>query len=144
MTQFNNKKINRYLDMAKEASKNSDFAKHHLGAVVIYRGSLLATGCNSCKTSPVQKKYNKLRNYRIEAPFQYTNSVHAEVSCLSKIRYLDIDFSKVKLYVYREHKDGIKALARPCPACQKMIKDMGIKEVWFTTENGFGYEYMED
>ena len=56
----------------------------------------------------------------------------------------DIDFSKVKLYVYREHKNGVKALARPCPACQKMIKDMGIKEVWFTTENGFGYEWMED
>ena len=66
------------------------------------------------------------------------------MACLSKIRYLDIDFSKVKLYVYREHKNGVKALARPCPACQQMIKDMGIQEVWFTTENGFGYEWMED
>ena len=54
MAQFNNKKINRYLDMAKEASKQSDFTKHHLGAVAIYRGSLLATGYNSCKTSPLQ------------------------------------------------------------------------------------------
>ena len=80
----------------------------------------------------------------VEASFANTNSTHAECACLSKIRYLDIDFSKVKLYVYREHKNGVKALARPCPACQKMIKDMGIKEVWFTTENGFGYEWMED
>ena len=74
----------------------------------------------------------------------YSNCTHAEVSCLAKLRYLDIDFSKVKLYVYHEHKNGVKALARPCLACQKMIKDMGIKEVWFTTENGFGYEWMED
>ena len=36
MAQFNNKKINRYLDMAKEASKQSDFTKYHLGAVAIY------------------------------------------------------------------------------------------------------------
>ena len=144
MTQFNHKKINRYLDMAKEASKNSDFTKHHLGAVAIYRGSLLATGCNSCKTSPLQKKYNHEREYMVEASFANTNSTHAECACLSKIRYLDIDFSKVKLYVYREHKNGVKALARPCPACQKMIKDIGIKEVWFTTENGYGYEWMED
>lgn len=144
MTQFNHKKIHRYLDMAKEASKQSDFIKHHLGAVAIYRGSLLATGCNSCKTSPLQKKYNHEREYMVEASFANTNSTHAEMACLSKIRYLDIDFSKVKLYVYREHKNGVKALARPCPACQKMIRDMGIKEVWYTTENGFGYEWMEN
>lgn len=144
MAQFNNKKINRYLDMAKEVSTQSDFAKHKLGAVAIYRGSLLATGFNSCKTSPVQKRYNKERNYQVDAPFKNSNCTHAEVACLTKLRYLDIDFSKVKLYVYREHKNGVKALARPCPACQKMIKDMGIKEVWFTTENGFGYEWMED
>ena len=144
MAQFNNKKINRYLDMAKEASTQSDFTKQKLGAVAIYHGSLLATGCNSCKTSPIQKRYNKARDYHIEAGYKNTNCVHAETACLSKIRCLDIDFSKVKLYVYREHKNGVKALARPCPACQKMIKDMGIKEVWFTTENGFGYEWMED
>lgn len=144
MAQFNYKKINRYLDMAKEVSKYSDFTRQHLGAVAIYRGSLLATGYNTCKTSPLQKKYNHEREYMVEAGFRNTNSTHAEVACLSKIRYLDIDFSKVRLYVYREHKNGVKALARPCPACQKMIKDMGVKEVWFTTENGFGYEYMED
>ena len=37
MAQFNTKKINRYLDMAKEASTQSDFNKHHLGAVAIYQ-----------------------------------------------------------------------------------------------------------
>lgn len=144
MTQFNIKKINRFLGMAKEVSVQSDFGKHKLGAVAIYHGSLLATGYNSCKTSPVQKRYNKERDYKVEAEYKNTNCVHAECSCLSKLRYLDIDFSKVKLYVYRQHKNGVKALARPCPACRKMIKDMGIKEVWYTTEDGFGYEWMED
>ena len=101
MSQFNNTKIIRYLKMAKEASKQSNFKQHHLGAVAIYKGSLLATGHNSTKTSPRQKEFN------------------------------------------REHKNGVKALAMPCLACQKMIKDMGIKEIWFTTENGFGYEWIE-
>ena len=56
MTQFNNTKIIRYLNMAKEASKLSNFKQHHLGAVVIYKGSLLATGHNSTKTNPRQKE----------------------------------------------------------------------------------------
>ena len=143
MAQFNHKKINRYLDMAKEASKNSDFTKHRLGAVAIYHGSLLATGFNSKKTNPRQMLLNRERGWRADTN-EFYNPIHAELACLSKIRYLDIDFSKVWLYIYREHKNGVKALARPCPACQKMIKDMGIKEVWFTTENGFGYEWMEN
>lgn len=143
MAQFNVTKVNRYLDMAKEASKQSDFKQHHLGAVVIYKGSLLASGYNSTKTSPIAKKYNRERGFNVEASCS-TNSIHAEMAALNKIKYLDIDFSKVKLYIYREHKNGVKAMARPCPACQKMIKDMGIKEIWYTTENGFGYEYMEE
>ena len=122
MTVFNDK-IRRYLNMAKEASKQSDFKQHHLGAVAIYKGSLLATGHNSTKTSPRQKEFNRERGWDVE-----DSKAH----------------NTVRLYVYREHKNGVKALARPCPACQKMIKDMGIKEVWFTTENGFGYEWMED
>lgn len=143
MAQFNIKKINRYLDMAKEVSKQSNFRQHHLGAVVIYKGSLLASGYNSNKTSPMAKRYNRERGFDVEASCS-TNSIHAEMAALNKIKYLDIDFSKVKLYIYREHKNGVKAMARPCPACQKMIKDMGIKEIWYTTENGFGYEYMEE
>lgn len=142
MTQFNTKKVNRYLNMAKDVSRQSDFRQHHLGAVVIYKGSLLASGYNSNKSSPTAKKYNRERGFDVEASYS-TNSIHAEMMTLNKIRYLDIDFSKVKLYIYREHKNGVKAMARPCPACQKMIKDMGIKEIWYTTENGFGYEYME-
>ena len=143
MTRFNIKKINRYLDMAKEVSKQGNYKQYQLGAIAVYKGCLLAYGYNSTKTSPLQKHYNRERGFDVEASNAYA-TIHAEVSCLSKIRYLNIDFNKVQLYVYREHKNGIKALARPCAACRKMIKDMGIKEVWFTTENGFGYEWMED
>lgn len=143
MSQFNTKKINRYLDMAKEVSKQSNFKQHHLGAVVIYKGSLLASGCNSTKTSPIAWKYNRERDFDPNAN-GVVNSIHAEMAALNKIKYLDIDFSKVKLYIYREHKNGVKAIARPCPACRKMIRGMGIKEIWYTIENGFGYEYMEE
>lgn len=134
-------RLKKYFNLAKNASSFSDYKDHHLGAVLIYKNKVISVGWNSTKTSPIQKKYNALRGYNVE---NANNSLHAEMSAILKIKDLDIDFSKVKLYVYREHKNGVKALARPCPACQKMIKDMGIKEVWYTTENGFGYEWMED
>lgn len=129
--------------MAKNASMNSNFRRQHLGAIAIYKNNVLAIGFNSCKTSPIQKKYNKERNYLIELPHANTNTVHAEIACLTKIKYLDIDFSKVNLFVYREHKNGQKALAKPCPACTKFIKDMGIKNIYYTTEGGYIFEHYD-
>lgn len=129
--------------MAKNVSMNSNFRRQHLGAIAVYKNNVLAMGFNSCKTSPIQKKYNKERNYLIELPHANTNTVHAEIACLTKIKYLDIDFSKVSLFVYREHKNGQKALAKPCPACTKFIKDMGIKDVYYTIEDGYAFEHYD-
>ncbi len=136
---MNKKKIQRCFEWAKEASTESNFYQHHLGAAVVYHGTLLATGHNSYKTSPIQKQYNRQRDFDVE---KYRNSLHAEIHCLSKINRLDIDFSKVDLFIYRQYKDGRHAIAHPCPACMKMIKDMGIKNIWYTTDNGYAHEVI--
>ena len=144
MAQFNIKKVNRYLDMAKEASTQSDFNKHHLGAVAIYHGSLLATGFNSCKTSPIQKRYNKARSgFDTEADYKNSNSLHAEMSCILKIRNLDIDFSKTTIFVYRQTKNGQKALSRPCEACSAALKKIGIKDVYYTIKDGWEHIHWD-
>lgn len=139
---MNDKRINNFFRMARNVSLNSNFRQHHLGAIAVYRGNVLAIGCNSRKTSPIQKHYNKNRSFNVEASYA-TNSIHAEIACLTKIRYLDIDFSRVSLFIYREHKNGKKALAKPCPACTKFIKDMGIKNVYYTIEDGYVFEHYD-
>ena len=45
--------------------------------------------------------------------------------------YKDIDFHNLKLFVYRELKDGSIAMARPCPSCMALIKDLGIKKIYY-------------
>ena len=66
----------------------------------------------------------------------------AEINCLNSIRYLDINFSKVKLYIYRKRKSAKYGMCRPCPSCMAAIKDLGIKHVYYTTDEGFVYERM--
>ena len=136
---MNNKKIQRCFEWAREASEQSNFYQHHLGAVAVYKGCLLAKGFNSYTTSPIQKKYNRQRDFDVE---KYRNSLHAEIHCLSKIDRLDIDFSKVDLFIYRQYKNGKPAIAMPCPACRKMIHDMGIKHIYYTTDYGWAMEEM--
>lgn len=67
-------------------------------------------------------------------------TLHAEISCLLQIKDMDIDFSKINLYIYREDKNGNLAMCRPCKACMKFIDDLGIKHIYYTTDKGFAKE----
>ena len=137
-----NQRTKRGIESACRASKESKFPRYHLGAALYYKGVLLATGCNSTKTSPLQKRLNAEREFD---PNQsgVVNSLHAEIRALSKVKYLDIDFSKSTLYVYREYANGNKAMARPCPACMKYIKELGIKPICYSTADGIAEERID-
>ena len=70
--------------------------------------------------------------------------LHAEIKCLSQIKDIDINFSKVKLYIYRIRNDQPFGLSRPCPSCMAAIKDLGIKDIYYTTNDGYAYERLEN
>lgn len=127
---------------AAEQAKKSDYVGPNsspaVGCVISYKGTILALGHNSNKTSPIQKKYNRKRFADVGTP----DKLHAECSALTKIKFLDIDFSKVQLYTYRELKSGKIANSRPCPSCMAMIKDMGIKHIYYTTNEGYCEERL--
>ena len=126
-----------YFDKASKVAEISDFAKINIGCVAVYQGTIIGVGFNTNKTHPMQKKYNRYRNGENFIP-----KLHAEINCLNSIRYLDINFSKVKLYIYRKRKSAKYGMCRPCPSCMAAIKDLGIKHIYYTTDEGFVYERM--
>lgn len=136
------RRSDRGLESARKASRESTFPKCHLGAALYYKGVLLAAGCNNLKSSPMQKRLNAERGFDPDQS-GITNPTHAEVSALSKARFLDIDFGKSTLYVYRELANGHKAMARPCPACMRYIREMGIKHIVYTTNDGVAEERID-
>lgn len=71
-------------------------------------------------------------------------TLHAEISCLLQIKDLDIDFNKVKLYIYREDKNGNLAISRPCGACMKLIDKLGIKTIYYTIDGGYIKEIRDN
>ena len=126
--------------MARACSLQSDYCgSARIGCVAVYKGSVLAKGFNSDKTHTIQSRYNVMR-YKDIGNRYLPSKIHGELAVLQKIKYLDIDFSRVHIYVYRELKDGTMAMARPCPACMTAIKEMGIKHIHYTTECGYAVE----
>ena len=126
----------KYFSKARQIAGISDFKKIHIGCVAVYQGQIIGLGCNANKTHPMQKFYNRYR----QQTDNLLPKLHAEISCLNQIKHLNINFTKVKLYIYRIRKDQPYGMARPCPSCMAAIKDLGIRNVYYTTDNGYAYE----
>lgn len=129
----------KFFDKARQVALISDFHKTHIGCVAVYQGNVIGIGCNCNKTHPMQKKYNK---YRKQSDFMLPK-LHAEISCINSIQHLDINFSKVKIYIYRIRKDQPYGLAHPCPSCMAAIRDLGIRDIYYTSNDGYVHERLE-
>lgn len=135
-------RLMRYFQKARQAAEISDYKRTHVGCVAVYQGNIIGIACNTNKTHPMQKYYNRYR-YHPQTSYFYPK-LHAEINCISSIRHLDINFSKVKLYVYRTRCDQEYGIARPCPSCMATIKDLGIRHIYYTTNDGYAYEEVEN
>lgn len=115
----------KILKYARKASLKSDHPDHRIGAVLTNkRGHIISVGYNfHKKTHPI---YNKI------APLK---TLHAEASVILGIRHIT-DFKDTHLFVYRETADGKPAMSRPCVFCMQLIKNYGIKHIWYTTAEG--------
>lgn len=135
----------RYFKFAYNAAQFADYrgtrSAPAIGAIAVYKGSIVASAWNTNKTSPLQARYNIYR-FNADTP----DKCHAEVSLIQKIRWKfgdSIEWSRVHIYLYREYKNGSLAPSRPCTSCMAMLKEIGIKRIYYTTEHGFAEEKIK-
>ena len=134
------KSVQVAFELAKTAAQQRDFTKTHMGCIITYKGLPIATGFNSNKTHPLQKKYNKFRESNMQGEF--VPKRHAEINALSKIDTTGMKSNKLCAYIYRIRKDQQFGMARPCPSCMRALKDSGIKHIYYTTNDGYAEEVI--
>jgi deoxycytidylate deaminase len=128
-----------YFRAAKAVSLLSDHPIYKIGCVVVDRHRIISSGCNSkTKCHPLQAKLDT-EKYGVECP----GKCHAEVSALLPLIRDGVDLTRASIYVFRQHKNGINALARPCSSCMKVIKSCGIRRINYTVEDGMALEKIE-
>lgn len=113
-----------FFNLAKKLSYKSDYPPHKLGAVIVKSSSIIGIGFNKTRTHPKARTRYK--------------TIHAEMAAVLNSGLEDL--SGCSIYVYRETKDGKLGLARPCVHCIEMLKQVGIKHVYYTDVEGFKYE----
>jgi tRNA(Arg) A34 adenosine deaminase TadA len=126
----------KFFALAKKVANKST---HHLdayklGCVVVKKGQVISLGWNKMSTHP-----------KSPHPYKY---LHAEINAI-----LNTDVEGAYLYVFREIRkrgldynnenteiEKINAIAKPCVYCEMALREAGIKGVFFTTEDGFGFQ----
>lgn len=137
----------KIFDLARQIAETSDFDIFHVGCVIVYKKHVIASAANTNKTNPTQKKYNrKYRNFK-KGKGAILDKGHAEIRALNKIPYplrQTINWKDVKIYTYRicKGKDLGQGISRPCPACRAAIKDYGIQNIYYTTDEGYCHERL--
>lgn len=132
-------------DQAKIEAEKSDYERFRLGCVITYKHTIIGRGRNGNKSHPMQRRYNRrFRKFNCTKGQYIHDAVHAEISAITNIPYVvgkDIDWSKVKVFVYRicNGKEFGYGNAKPCPACMNAIRELGIKNVYFTDDDGYSY-----
>ena len=80
----------KYFNKARQVATISNYPKIHVGCIAVYQGQIIGLGCNSNKTHPKQKFYNRFR----EESDEMLPKLHAEINCINQLKHLNINFSK--------------------------------------------------
>lgn len=137
----------RFFKFAKMAAQNADYTGSNknapaIGAVAVYKGSIVASAWNTNRTSPLQKKYN---TYRFNSE-NYPAKTHCETMLIQRLRWKfgeNIQWDKIDIYLYREFKNGKLADSAPCNSCYHMLIDLGVKRIFYSTVHGYVEEIFK-
>lgn len=102
------KAVNAFKLAAKLAPKARHKWAHHV-AIVMRGGNIIATSTNY-------------------------DSTHAEVAALNNL--WPSERRGTKVYSIRVSRSGQFAMAKPCPNCERYMRESGVKTVYYTDPNG--------
>lgn len=133
-----------YFNMAKELAETSTFSKRfRIGCIAVLGNTVVSSGINSDKSEPLQKEFDYLR-FSDTYEYEYLHKSHAETACLKWLIKNDIKPNRIRLYVYRSLRNGQSALARPCISCRALIKEYGIRRIYYSGDNEFFKEDIKN
>lgn len=113
--------------LASPGVGGKDKNRFRLGAVIVDKQRhIVSARFNILKTHPQLSKYYT---------WPYLHAEAYAILSLGLYNCVDTD-----IYVVRILRNNSLALSKPCDGCMKLIKDVGIKNIYYSTENGYNHE----
>lgn len=111
---------------SKKTNPNCTFS---IGAVVAIGNRIIASAACTTKTHPKNPK--SLKKTR-------RNQLCAETLALFRASHLidKKDFGRCTLFVARLRKNGSTSMAMPCEFCRDIMRQFGVRDVYYTNREG--------
>ncbi len=114
----------KFQRLLKRLKTYSTHPVHQVSAIIAHRNQIISTGFNKYKTNPHSKH-----------PWKY---LHAELDAILDNKFADLKGSTI--YIYRETRDGVPAISKPCESCMNAIRLAGIKKICYSYQGSFKLE----
>lgn len=115
-----------FFRLAKKISLRSP-SRYKVGTLIAKKNSIISVGWND-----MGKTHSKATT-----PHRY---LHSEIHALIGTSYEETKGASI--YTYRETLNGDMAESRPCSSCYSALKLAGIKEMCYSTYQGFKKEKL--
>jgi deoxycytidylate deaminase len=116
----------KYYNLLKQLSEKSDHHRHKMSCVITRKGRVIGRGFNSISTSP-------------NSPHPW-GCKHAEYNAFINSGR---DIKGATVYVFRENKNGVPSMARPCSSCFKFLVENGAKLIIYSFEGSYKEEKLK-
>ncbi len=119
---MNFKIASRYIDIARDISKNIDRSNKHV-SLIFHKSQVIAIGTNECKTHPLAIKHG----------YHY-HDMHSELAAFVKCKHLINN--KLCLVNYHFNRFGQLKMSKPCAKCTPWVTQI-FNDIWYSTGDGF-------
>lgn len=119
--------------MAEKYALDHEFdegLEYFLCALIVRGGSVVSVGFNKKPTNTFVEHYADVARGKRD----YCMSTHAELDAVCKAR-AKVDLRGTKLYVTRIKPSGGMGLAAPCPICQHVLFNYGIRKAYYSIDD---------
>jgi tRNA(Arg) A34 adenosine deaminase TadA len=120
------------MDLAIKVAESSKSRKK-VGALLLHKNKVITQAVNQdTKSHPLQARLADMVGLKEKI------YLHAEISALVKCRS---DADTIVVARLGGHGGDEIRNAKPCPICSLALKQAGIEHIYYTTDEGFLYEY---
>ena len=116
--------IEKAIKIAKSLCPTNKENKNSHIAFLIKLNIIDKIGINKRRTHPKTSRHPYHEGYV---------GIHAELDCILKIDKEDL--SKYNMLVIRIDRNGKLNMSKPCPGCQSLLKQLNIKNIWYSDAN---------
>jgi dCMP deaminase len=116
---------NAWINTSLRLARQSEFWPYKMGCIIVKSGKVVSRGVN--KQSIAEAK---------DSRYNLGRSIHAELNAVLQAQRLGISLDGAILYVTGLSKADNTVCSKPCPICQEMLAETGIRAVYYQNKEG--------